>query len=515
MRLRAQLSLAFLLLAVLPLTAVTLFAYRASRQAFRSAVEAEGRRLAYDMSGRVAQALEELSAHVARMRERPRQPSASAFEQARNDAIAAAQQEELRSLLGLILSEARRQEGGVPFVIDAEQRLYASSPADLGLLYGLGVAPAPAGAKAAATDRDAWVVVSERHAASGITVGVAQPLDQALREIRHTAARNLGYGLAVVALALLGIVPLSRALTRPLAALTEGAQRLSRGDLEVQVAVPRGAELGRLAATFNRMATDLRRNQERLLEQERLHKELEISRRIQEELLPREPGRFAFAEAAGTSIPAREVGGDFFNYFLLSGGEAAVLVGDVSGKGVPAAILMANLQATLRARLAHEKDLALLAERLDHELGGEEAATSYLTLFLAVVDGRSGWLRYVNAGHVTPLLVRRGGGIERLESTGRPLGLLPGGGYQERRLEVGRGDVLFLFTDGLVDAENAGGQAFGAERVEQLLTSGSDGNAADLLARVEQALLRHRGASEASDDATIVALRLLEEGVRS
>jgi sigma-B regulation protein RsbU (phosphoserine phosphatase) len=279
--------------------------------------------------------------------------------------------------------------------------------------------------------------------------------------------------------------------------------------------VPRGAELGRLTATFNRMATDLKRNQERLLEQERLRKELEISRRIQEELLPRAPGRFPFAEVAGMSIPAREVGGDFFNYFRLSGDEASVLVGDVSGKGVPAAILMANLQATLRARLAHEKDLALLAERLDNELGGEEPAQSYLTLFLAIVDGRAGWLRYVNAGHVTPLLVRRGGGIERLESTGRPLGLLPGGGYQERRLQVGQGDVLFLFTDGVVDAEDASGEPFGAERVEELLTKSADGNAAGLLARVEEALLRHRGASEASDDATIVALRLLEERVGS
>jgi sigma-B regulation protein RsbU (phosphoserine phosphatase) len=263
------------------------------------------------------------------------------------------------------------------------------------------------------------------------------------------------------------------------------------------------------------MATDLKRNQERLLEQERLRKELEISRRIQEELLPRAPGRFPFAEVAGMSIPAREVGGDFFNYFRLSGDEASVLVGDVSGKGVPAAILMANLQATLRARLAHEKDLALLAERLDNELGGEEPAQSYLTLFLAIVDGRAGWLRYVNAGHVTPLLVRRGGGIERLESTGRPLGLLPGGGYQERRLQVGQGDVLFLFTDGVVDAEDASGEPFGAERVEELLTKSADGNAAGLLARVEEALLRHRGASEASDDATIVALRLLEERVGS
>jgi serine phosphatase RsbU (regulator of sigma subunit) len=511
MRLRTQLSLAFLVLAVVPLAAVTLFAYAASRQAFRSAVEAEGRRLASEMSGRLGPAAGELSEHIERMRSRARPSATSAFEQARNDAIAAAEQEELRALLSPMLSEARREEGSIPFAIDAERRLYAPSQADLDRLYGLGVAPAPAGSQPLPGDRGDWLVVNERHAASGVSVGVAQPLGEALRELRRTAARNLSYGLAAAALALLGIVPLARALTQPLAALTQAAQRLSRGERNVQVSVPRGAELGRLAAAFNRMASDLERNQQRLLEQERLRKELEISRHIQEELLPREPARFPFAEVAGTSIPARQVGGDFFNYFPLSDDEAVVLVGDVSGKGVPAAILMANLQATLRARLAHEHDLARLAESLDRELGGEEPAQSYLTLFLAVIDGRAGWLRYVNAGHVTPLLVRPGGGLERLEATGRPLGLLPGAGYEERRLQVAEGDVLFLFTDGLVDAENASGESFGAEQVERLLTTAGDRSAARLLACVESALLHHRGPSEASDDATIVALRLLDD----
>jgi len=512
MRLRTQLSFAFLLLAVLPLAAVTLFAYAASQQAYRSAVEAESHRLASEMSGQLELAVGELAGHIERMRMRVRPTGAAdAFEQARSDAIAAAQQEELRSLLNLMLSETGRAEGSIPFAIDAERRVYAPTPGDLGVLYGLGLAPVPAGSRATPTDPSDWLVVSEKHAASGTVLGVAHPLGQALQRIRRTAARNLLYGLGAVALALLGILPLSQALTRPLAALTEGAQRMSRGELDVQVPVPRGAELGRLAAAFNGMATDLKLNQERLLEQERLRKELEISRRIQEELLPREPVRLPFAEVAGTSIPAREVGGDFFNYFPLPPDEAAVLVGDVSGKGVPAALLMANLQATLRARLAYEKDLAQLAERLDHELDGTEPGRLYLTLFLAILDGGSGRLRYVNAGHATPLLVRRAGGIERLESTGRPLGLYAGGGFEERVLRVERGDVLFLCTDGLIDAEDPRGEPFGSQRLEELLEAQPGGSAAALLARVQAALERHRGAGEASDDATIVALRLLDD----
>jgi serine phosphatase RsbU (regulator of sigma subunit) len=510
MRLRTQLSLAFLLLAVLPLAAVTLLAYATSRQAYRSAVEEESRRLAYEMRGRLEQAVGALSEHIEGIRARSRghPGAADAFEQARSEAIVAAQQEELRSLLNLMLSESGSEQGSIPYAIDSERQLYAPTPADLRLLYGLGLVPAPAGSEATPTDPSDWVVVSEKHIASGTTLGVAHPLGPALQQIRRIAAQNLLYGLGVGALALLGILPLSRGLTRPLAALTEGVQRMSRGELDVQVPVPRGAELGRLAGAFNRMAKDLKFHQERMLKQERLRKELELSRRIQEELLPREPVLLPFAEVAGASIPAREVGGDFYNYFALPHGEAAVLVGDVSGKGVPAAILMANLQATLRARLPHERDLAPLAERLDRELAGEESARSYVTLFLATLDGRSGRLRYVNAGHATQLLVRRAAGIERLESTGRPLGLYPGGGFEERELFLERGDTLFLFTDGLVDAEDAGGEPFGS-RLEQLLKAQRGGSTAELLACVQAALDRHRGTSEANDDATIVALRLI------
>ncbi len=327
----------------------------------------------------------------------------------------------------------------------------------------------------------------------------------------------------MVALALLGILPLSRRLTRHLASLTDGVERLGQGDLDVRVPVPHGVELRRLATTFNRMAGDLKHNQERLLEQERLRKELEIGRRIQGELLPPEPARFDFAEAAGVSLPAREVGGDFFNYFRLPATgargpgtaepeQAVALIGDVSGKGVPAAIMMASLQATLRARLGVDSDLARLAAELDAELSAGGARRAYLTLFVAVVDRRGRRLRYVNAGHGTQFLLRSGGQLERLESSGRPLGLLPGGDYEERSLPVERGDTLLLFTDGLVEAESAAGEEFGVERLERLLAEAGQGSAADLLGRVEGALREHLGGLEARDDATLLALRLFDGG---
>jgi len=277
----------------------------------------------------------------------------------------------------------------------------------------------------------------------------------------------------------------------------------------VRVPVPHSVEFARLAETFNQMARDLRRNQEQLLQQERIRKELEIGRRIQEELLPRAPFRGSFVEIGGLSIPAREVGGDFFNYFPLREGEVAVLLGDVSGKGVGAALLMASLQATLRARLALESDLAALVDALDREMDGDEPLAPYVTLFLAVLDGESGRLRYVNAGHNTQFVRRRDGEIERLVSSGRPPGLYPGGGYDQETLVLVEGDALFLFTDGVVEAEDESGEPFGMERLEAVLSVHRSDDLAALIARVHEAVRAHRGPREADDDATMLALRTL------
>ena len=506
MRLRTQLALALLLLAVLPLLGVTLYSYQTSLRAYRSAVMAEAEALAADMSARAEAVADELSLRIQRMRQRPSRAAESRFEEARRAALATAERQELRALLRTVLSGAERRQGAVPFAHDAEGRLFTPDADDEEVLAGIGVVP---GQPATRRDSADWVVALRPDAASGISIGVARPLGKPLQEIRRTTAQNLALGLGLGALALLGILPLSRRMTRHLGALTEGAERLGRGELDVTVPVPHSVEFARLAQTFNQMARDLRRNQEQLLEQERIRKELEIGRRIQEELLPRAPLRSPFAEIGGMSIPAREVGGDFFNYFPLREGEVAALLGDVSGKGVGAALLMASLQATLRARLALEPDLARLVDALDREMGGSEPLAPYVTLFLAVLEGETGRLRYVNAGHNTQLVRRCDGEIGRLVSSGRPPGLYPGGGYEQEDLVLGAGDALFLFTDGVVEAEDESGEPFGMERLEAVLSVHRGDDLAGLIARVHEAVRAHRGPLEAEDDATMLALRVL------
>jgi len=356
-----------------------------------------------------------------------------------------------------------------------------------------------------------WVVVTRSDPSTGLIFGIARPVGESLGEIRRASARNLGAGLALASLALFGILPLSRRMTQNLADLTEGAERLAGGDLQTQVPVRSRDELGVLAQSFNRMARELHGNQQRLVEQERLRKELELCRRIQAELLPKAPHRCAFAEVEGLSIPARELGGDFFNYFGLPDGSLALIMGDVSGKGLPAALLMSNLQATLRARVPVEGDLAEFVTSLDHDIEGSTPSEVYVTLFLCIIDPARRELRYVNAGHESPYRVGSDGCTTRLEPTGRPVGLMAGGRYEEKRIPLNEGDRLFLYTDGLTDAEDAGGTPFGGARLEAVLASGTTattGGARDLLSRVERAYQAHRGGIEAADDATLLVLRV-------
>jgi serine phosphatase RsbU (regulator of sigma subunit) len=410
-------------------------------------------------------------------------------------------------VLHSVLSRTRRRQGEIPFALDAQNALIAANPADQTKLASLPLANIAQG-KADPKALSDWIVVTRKDQNSGMTFGIARPVGDSLQEIRRTAVRNLGLGLGVVALALIGILPLSGRMTRDLKTLNAGVEGLARGDLTTRVPVRSADEFGKLAAAFNRMAADLAEHEKSLVQQERLRKELEMCRRIQEELLPRQPLVTGFAEAKGISIPAREVGGDFFNYFPLHDGNVGLLMGDVSGKGLPAALLMANLQATIQARLPLEPDLAKLADRLDHEIAENTPAELYLTLFMATLNVQDGTLHYVNAGHNTQFALHSDGATDRLDSTGRPLGLMPGGGYEEQSVHLKKGDALFLYTDGLVETENAQGEEFGLPRLESLLFTRRLETVEEMLGHVDAAVRSHRGATEATDDATMLVLKV-------
>jgi len=407
-----------------------------------------------------------------------------------------------------VLSLARRDQGEIPFAIDKDGRLYTADPRTRGTLDSLNAAKVASAAAGGAPQRVGdWIVVARKDQA-GLLFGIARPIGSSLREIRRLSLRNLSIGLLTIVLACVGIVPISRRMTQHVSALSEGVQQLAGGDFKTRVPVRSKDEFGSLAASFNRMAEDLERNQTLIVEQERLRRELELSRQIQTDMLPRAPLRLGAAEITGLSIPAREVGGDFFNYFALPDGRLAMLVGDVSGKGVSAALLMANVQATLRARLPLETDLARLADGLDREVDQNTPQSVYVTMFLAILDVERSTLRYVNAGHNPQYLIRERGGIEPLSSTGMPIALYAGHGYQESTVRVTGGDLLFFYTDGLVETENERGEMFGTESLQTLLEAEQAQRVDTLLDRVDTAVRTFRGSAEPLDDATMMALRI-------
>src|SRR5512139_343185 len=410
-----------------------------------------------------------------------------------------------RTLRG-VLAMTRRDQGEIPFAVDTDGVIHTPEEADRGRLAGLDLASR---AKAQPTGRSAegdWVVVT-REMPQGVVFGIARPIGGSLAELRRAGARNIGLGLSFIALALVGIVPLSNRMTRNLRTLTQGVERIAAGDLSAQVEVRSRDDCGRLVAAFNRMAGDITAHQRLVEEQERLRRELELSRQIQNEMLPHGTLRVGIAEVKGVSIPAREVGGDFFNYFPMPAGELAVLVGDVSGKGIGAALLMANIQATLRARLPLETDLAALADLIDHDVYENTPSQLYLTLFVVSLDLTGRTVGYVNAGHNPQFIRRADGSLDELPATGVPIGLLPGRGYEEKSVSIGEGDLLFFYTDGTVEIANEQGEFFGHERLAAVITRDRAAGVEAILADVEEELRAFRGSAEQSDDATMMALR--------
>jgi sigma-B regulation protein RsbU (phosphoserine phosphatase) len=164
------------------------------------------------------------------------------------------------------------------------------------------------------------------------------------------------------------------------------------------------------------------------------------------------------------------------------------------------------VQATLRARLPLETELARLADGLDSEIDANTPRGVYLTLFLGILDVQRGLLTYVNAGHNPQFVLKQRGGISAMMSTGLPIALLPGKGYKESRIDIAPGDLLFFYTDGLVETENEQGEMFGAERLQALLSAEHKHGIDTVLERIEESVRRFRGDAEPFDDATMMAL---------
>jgi HAMP domain-containing protein len=339
-----------------------------------------------------------------------------------------------------VLSRTDRSRGEIPFALDAEGRLYTSRPEDEAALDELPAIRALRHNQAADEESSTpdWVFVVRHDPASGFRYGIARPLSSAMAELKTTAATNFSLGMMLVGLAVVSMIPLSGRFVRDVRRLEEGAARLAEGDLEARVEVRSSDELGRLASAFNHMAGQISDHQRKLLEQERLRKEEEISRRLlaaenerrrreleearefQISLLPRELPRRPGLDVAVSMTTATEVGGDYYDFLETDDGGLVFAVGDATGHGAAAGTMVTAVKGLFVGGAGAVAPAEFLgrANRAVHSMGLVRRA-------MALVVGRFDARRVtLSAAGMPPALRLRAatGEVEEIALPGTPLG---------------------------------------------------------------------------------------------
>jgi serine phosphatase RsbU (regulator of sigma subunit) len=255
----------------------------------------------------------------------------------------------------------------------------------------------------------------------------------------------------------------------------------------------------------------IRIERERLAEVEiaerRFADELEQAADIQRRFLPASPPEVAGLELAGHNAACRMVGGDYYDFLPLAGGRVAVAIGDVAGKGMPAALMMMNLQARVQALADGAAEPAAMVVRLNRGLAATCPGNRFITFFLGLLDPPGGELRYVNAGHNPPFLLRRSGEVLTLAEGGPVLGLFSGMNYGEARCSLEPGDLLLLYSDGVTEAVSPADEEFGEQRLIDLVASLPGVPAAAVVEAIRAAVESWSAGQPPADDITVVAVR--------
>jgi sigma-B regulation protein RsbU (phosphoserine phosphatase) len=270
---------------------------------------------------------------------------------------------------------------------------------------------------------------------------------------------------------------------------------------------PTDARLLSLFANQAAAAIETARLHKEAIEKERIERELELAAAIQRQILPRDLPNVPGLDIAARNIPTRQVGGDYFDFFPLSEGRLAFVVADVSGKGVPAALLVSTVHAAVHLQIDEAKNIPDLFSRIDRHLQRYAATRKFLTAFFGLLEPLTGILRYVSAGHNPALLRRATGEVEQLKATGVPMGMFPNATWREETLELLPGDLLCVYTDGVTEALNAADEEFGMERLARLLDGGAP---AEICRRVFDAVGAFASEVPQYDDQTLLLAKRSE-----
>ncbi len=350
---------------------------------------------------------------------------------------------------------------------------------------------------------------------AGWSIGVVIPEDELFADIRDLSRIVMIIGIIGFAFLFLVVISISKNITNPLRQLARTTSEIARGSLDVTLPQERSSdEVGELTTSFENMQLALKEYITNLKEttaaKERMESELKIARTIQMSFLPKRfppfPEKKEF-DIYATIVPAREVGGDLYDFFLLDDDTLFFSIGDVSGKGVPAALFMAVSKLLMKGTVNLETNLASALEKVNRELCLENEAMMFLTYFCATLNFRTGELCYSNAGHNPPLILRAGDKAQWLDlPDGFLLGVMENSSYKTMTTFLNPGDTLLLYTDGVTEAMNANGQPFSDNSLKELVVKLS-GQKPDLMVQeIVKQVQSFAGNAPQSDDITILAL---------
>ena len=360
---------------------------------------------------------------------------------------------------------------------------------------------------------EAVFALRSRYSAVGRLLFSSQSMEVA-RGVQIASYVLAGLFCGAVVISLIVAVSLTRTMTGAVHELYLGTERVNHSDFSHRVAIRGDDQLTELGRSFNNMTESIERLIEESRERQRLQAELEIAREVQARLFPRELPRLKTLDVLGVCRPAQEVSGDFFDYVELSPTRLALAFGDVSGKGISAALVMASMHSIVRTQLSlltgSNGELALstaeLVARANQQLYAGTAPDKFSTLFFGSYDEQESSLVYSNAGHLPPFLIR-GGEVQRLDVSGLVVGAFPHAQYESSKIELTAGDLLVAYTDGVTEPENAYGEEFGEQRLIEALLRHADRPIDEIIQAVMQEVIEWTGETTLQDDMTMLVAR--------
>ena len=351
---------------------------------------------------------------------------------------------------------------------------------------------------------------------SGWSLAVLFPVDELTADINRLY--RIMIVLAVIGLALLSVavIFISRTITRPLRAMAKATEDIAKGNLDNPLPlVTSRDEVGKMAEGFMAMQKSLKEYIRKLTEttaaKERMESELSIAREIQKSILPKIfppfPDHPEF-DLYAVIEPAREVGGDFYDFFQIDPTHLCFVIADVSGKGVPASLFMAVTKTLIKSTARAGITPAEILTQVNEELASGNDAVMFVTLFCGILDTETGEIHYANAGHNPPLLIDAQGKVAYLKKSGAlVLGVMEGICYRVESLRLEAGESLFMYTDGVTEAMNSREELFSEERLEKELSLNVRRPIRELIAALMQGIKDFSGEALQSDDITMMVLQ--------